>query len=356
MRKIILSVLALALLGGCLSLFRYLGVVTSIFVPLIMHMPPTTSGHAMPGASPALQYRMGPPGPSMEIYGLDLEYAPQFGFNGFGVMGGPSVGSYTARDRMRVMQFQVPVLPLNSNNAFIDLNRSGVEDTGFEPHITYSLMPTGKHRFATTIPTGGDGDTLVNARNFIDSGELQFNAGLITNPAVPGTYQGTARFTSVDPDSGSANDGIGTPPTVVTRTMNETITTGATASTFTDATNYRRNVDTMKASLAVNNPGPPTVADVYIALLMANGGLLFLQFDPLGNPLFSVGDVANQATWVPAAANLALATGFNLPAFLFLQYAFTGVEPLGLYTWVIALANPGTLNFFLLNSSQFMVQ
>jgi len=356
MKKMILSVLVLTLLGGCLVLFRYVAVITTIFNPLIMYVPPLTAGYALPGASPAHHYVMGPPGPSMELYGLDLEYAPQFGISNFGIPGGAKIGTYTIRDRMGVVQSQVDILPLTNNTAFVDLNQSTFHNSGFEPKITHSLTPAGNHRISVTIPTGGDGSTMVNARNFIDMGEITFNAGLLVNPATPGTYPGTATFTSVDPDSGSANDNAGTPPTVVTRTMQHTITSGATASISTDATHYGTG-HTMKASLAIDNPGGNTSADVYIALLLPTGGLLFVHFDPFtGQPVFSVGDVANPATWVAAAPNLALAAGFNLASFTFLQFALSGLEPLGLYTWFIGLTTPGTFNFFLLNSSQFYVQ
>ena len=38
------------------------------------------------------------------------------------------------------------------------------------------------------------------------------NAGIFTNPPVPGSYATTASFTSVDPDTDGADNSAGDPP------------------------------------------------------------------------------------------------------------------------------------------------
>ena len=82
---------------------------------------------------------------------------------------------------------------------------------------------------------------------------------------------------------------------------------------------------------AATAPGPsPVTADVYVALRLPNGSLLFLQGGG--------GVTANPA---PILQNWTVGT-FTGQIF---SYTFSGGEPAGGYVWLIALTTPGTTNF-----------
>jgi len=86
-------------------------------------------------------------------------------------------------------------------------------------------------------------------------------------------------------------------------------------------------VMTVTATTTASNP--PTNADIYIALQLPGGTLLVMQ--PGGS--FS-------AALTPLLSNISV-PDFNGPIF---SYTFTGAEPVGTYTWIAALTQPGTMN------------
>jgi len=78
-------------------------------------------------------------------------------------------------------------------------------------------------------------------------------------------------------------------------------------------------------------PGPtPVTADVYVAVQLPDGGLLFL-----------LGDGSITPTLQP------IVRGWPISPFLaqIFAYTFTGGEPAGSYTWLAAFTEPGTLTF-----------
>ena len=88
---------------------------------------------------------------------------------------------------------------------------------------------------------------------------------------------------------------------------------------------------TMNLSASVT-PGPtPPPVDVYIALQLPTGTLLFLQ----GNGSFTTNLTPFASGWTPSA----------IPSALIFSYTFGGSEPAGAYHWLAAFTQPGTLNF-----------
>jgi hypothetical protein len=80
---------------------------------------------------------------------------------------------------------------------------------------------------------------------------------------------------------------------------------------------------------ATITPGATVVADVYLALELADTSLLFLNPD---------GGLTPAPT--PLVTNWSV-TAYTGPVF---SYAFTGTEPAGTYRWLAALMAPGTLS------------
>jgi len=74
----------------------------------------------------------------------------------------------------------------------------------------------------------------------------------------------------------------------------------------------------------------PVVADVYVAVQLPDGSLLFLQ----GNGTFTwdLQPIVRGWTIAPFAGQI-------------FTYIFEGGEPLGSYAWLAAFTQPGTLNF-----------
>ncbi len=96
------------------------------------------------------------------------------------------------------------------------------------------------------------------------------------------------------------------------------------------------NQPTFQAGQALNlsatvTPGPtPPNVDVYVALQLPTGTLLFLQ----GNGAFTTNLTPLVSNWSPTAY-----------AGQVFGYTFGGGEPAGTYHWLAAFTQPGTLNF-----------
>jgi hypothetical protein len=104
--------------------------------------------------------------------------------------------------------------------------------------------------------------------------------------------------------------------------------------------------DSQTLSVSIDNTGGTEVTvDVYVALLLPDGTLLFIEYDVnTGLSTFNPGTVDNPDSWTPAVENLFITADFVLADFPLLTYDFTGLEPLGQYTWFIAFFQPGTRN------------
>jgi len=128
--------------------------------------------------------------------------------------------------------------------------------------------------------------------------------------------RGITRPQGLGCDIGAFESGATPPPTVPTFTLGLNSFTFAIGSTLT-------LTRTMVAGV------PPTNADIYLALQLPDGTLFVMQ--PGGS--FS-------QSLVPFQRNV------QVPNFTgsILSYTFTGIEPVGTYSWFAALAQPGTLN------------
>ena len=86
----------------------------------------------------------------------------------------------------------------------------------------------------------------------------------------------------------------------------------------------------LSLTAAVTPGGNPPTVDVYVALQLPTGTLLFLQ----GNGTFTT-------TWSPLISNWS-PTAFSGPVF---GYTFGGSEPGGTYIWYAAFTSPRTTDF-----------
>jgi len=89
--------------------------------------------------------------------------------------------------------------------------------------------------------------------------------------------------------------------------------------------------NTMNLTVSTIAGTVPTASDVYIALQLPDGTLLYMQ----ANGSFS-------ATLVPFVPNVTVPALTNVPIF---GFTFSGLEPSGLYTWFAAVTDPNTLTF-----------
>jgi hypothetical protein len=113
-----------------------------------------------------------------------------------------------------------------------------------------------------------------------------------------------------------------------------------TAAVSTDSSSYTTgNTQTLYVSLT--NPGVEATVDVYIAVMLPDGSLLFVEYDiNTGSYSFYPGSV-DPLTWTSCVTSFTLAQSYDLSNFPLLQYTFMGNEPAGNYTWYIGLTGPG---------------
>lgn len=153
---------------------------------------------------------------TLETYRAVITYPSAFGFNGFLALGPPEtqIGAYGVDfDRDGTVDLALPLRALSADTAYADGDGSGGL-TASDP----VLQHTGSHVFTTTLPRGGDGLARVKLGRVAMGASVALYAGIITNPTTPATYQVTGSFTSVDPDSGDADDGQNQAPTTFSPT------------------------------------------------------------------------------------------------------------------------------------------
>lgn len=143
-------------------------------------------------------------------------YSPGFVFHGFTALGpaGTRIGLYQfdwgANGDVNVA---LPLRALDGDTAYVDINLDG-QATVVDPTIQHvpNVPSPGAHTFQLSLPAGGDMAPLL-ARVFrVARIEAVLNAGILTNPALPGSYTIGGTFTSIDPDTGDATDGTGQSP------------------------------------------------------------------------------------------------------------------------------------------------
>lgn len=144
----------------------------------------------------------------------EVTYPSAFGFAGFLALGpaGTQIGSYDVDVDLDLNpDIRLPLRAIDADTAYVDGNLNGRYDLA-DPRLVHT---TGSHVFTTTLPRGGDGLAGTKASRIPLSIQVALYAGILSNPTTPGDYDVTASFTSVDPDSGDADDGTGTTPTTL---------------------------------------------------------------------------------------------------------------------------------------------
>jgi hypothetical protein len=183
-----------------------------------------------PGASPAIVFDAYIPGSAMKIlqtYQLRIELPATFGFTGFGAPGASvgqlefDFGSDRSFDYNAVgppADYTIPHRALDANTAYADSLANGAYDPGVDAVATYELGQAGERIFTITMPSGGTSFGGV-CSYFDTSTRFTLAAGIVQLPATPGSYDVEIVATSVDPDTGDANDQQGTAPTVYQLTV-----------------------------------------------------------------------------------------------------------------------------------------
>jgi hypothetical protein len=109
----------------------------------------------------------------------------------------------------------------------------------------------------------------------------------------------------------------------------------------------------LNLSAGVANSGNSFAADGYLAIALPNGALLFFQ--PSGSSIVPSVATSDPATLKKLFANVLLPGIINTGLISLFRYPFSGSEPAGTYTSIVALTTPGTLNIIDIKSVPFFV-
>jgi len=211
-------------------------------------------------------------------------------------------------------------------------------------NLTYIIQATNNGPDAASgvtvvdsLPTGVTFSSAVSTQGACSqsTGTMTCNVGALANgasatitlvitPTTAGTIFNTATVAGNETDPISGNNTaqavttvISAPPPTVT-----TVTLGLSSLSFSTGSTLTLTGTTVAGV-------PSTNADIYLALQLPGGALFVMQ--PGG---------AFGSALVPVLSNI------QVPDFTgsIFSYTFTGLEPVGTYSWFAALAQPGTLN------------
>ncbi len=121
-----------------------------------------------------------------------------------------SIGTYRIVQTNGTIRRTSDIIATSNTSAYIDLNDSGAYDPEWEPQINYNDQTT---LLTLSFPPYGGGAPGSLGYDIPDYGVLELNSGIFTFPAA-GKYTADWTFTSVDPDTGGANNGNGDAPLV----------------------------------------------------------------------------------------------------------------------------------------------
>jgi hypothetical protein len=161
-----------------------------------------------------------------EIYRAVIVYPEPFEFNGFDTVGPPgtAIGTLSLDFTFDDMaERTVPFVRLDDRAAYADVITDGTFTSTFEPVLEHM----GSQDFHLRLPFGGDAnlDTLTVA--LATRVTLRVREELMTaSPPVRTGFTVSGELTSVDPDTGDADDGQGLPPTVTPFVADVTIVEG----------------------------------------------------------------------------------------------------------------------------------
>ncbi len=149
-----------------------------------------------------------------------ITYPDAFGFNGFLALGPPEtvVGALGVDFNLDFEpDLSLALRGLTADTAYVDGDGSG----GYNAADPLLVHTVGSHVFTVTMPRGGDGLARTKIGRIPLRMAVALYGGILVNPATPDVYTVTGTFTSVDPDSGDGDDGVGTAPTTFPVTVDD---------------------------------------------------------------------------------------------------------------------------------------
>jgi len=225
----------------------------------------------------------------------------------------PAAGSYGYRDTLSPALTGTVGVPIDPAPA------SGTTATPFQV------------AWASAVPTGLVEDVQIQRPGAADFADWRPAQTRRLAPFLPdggvGTYSFRARLR--DPATGAATDF--SPPAAVPVTLAPELFLGPSVNQARFAPG-----ETLRAAVAVSNPGLPTTITLFVGLLLPDGNTV-VSFTATGIVL---GQLSNPATLVPVATDVALANPFAVGAPDFLVYQLTGNEPPGPYTLFMVAVGP----------------
>jgi len=193
-----------------------------------------------PGAAPAVTFEMNIPGFATTILltrQVVLTLPAAFGFAGFDALGAdaqigqwdfdftnPNNGVFDPMD-LSGYDYRIPNYATSANTAYADTQLNHSYDAGVDSTGVHSIGPGGAHVFTLTLPSGGTNNKGAggNCSYFDTDTRFVLSAGIVQLPQTPGSYDVTVVATSIDPDTGDADDQQGTAPTVYQRIIPVTV-------------------------------------------------------------------------------------------------------------------------------------
>jgi len=189
-----------------------------------------------PGATTAVTFEMfvsflQAPGPILLTREVVFTLPASFGFLGFDALGGgaqigqwdfdfTNPGNGVFDPGSAPSDYRIPHYAIDANTAYGDSLLNSSYDVGVDTVATHTLGPGGVHVLTLVLPSGGTNGGGNGSCSYFDT-DVRFTlpAGIIQLPAQGGDYQVAIQATSVDPDTGDADDNTGAPPIVYQRTV-----------------------------------------------------------------------------------------------------------------------------------------
>jgi hypothetical protein len=143
-------------------------------------------------------------------YSATISYPEAFVWNGFlaTLPGNSRVGTYSIDFNLDgFVDYSTWIRSTGADTAYADIDLSGTP-TPMDAVITR----TSDNVFTVLAPNGGDQDPATNDQPFSARITVTLFAGPLTNPPTPGPVSVGLALIAVDPDTGGADDGQGTPP------------------------------------------------------------------------------------------------------------------------------------------------
>ena len=224
-----------------------------------------------------------------QAYQVVITLPASYQFNGFDLFGpeGTRIGAYgfefnsgsAGPDRL------FPIYSVDRDSAWVDANLDGTFNP-LKPQIQYSQDGSQNHVVTITLPRGGDGMTGSQTAGFSSDVMAFFRTGVFTNPATGGQVPITLDFTSVDPDTGDANDNAGSAPETFSINGNVTVAASQISAAVLPSSRSVTFGTEATAFATIVNGGQTTAENCSITLLnVIKGGFSYQTTDPNTNAL-----------------------------------------------------------------------